>query len=242
MVPQPKKPARPPRAAPAVNPEDEACETLSQIGRDLSKRVLKSKDALITALQTAQSLLEQAAQSSQSVCRASRELAAALPQDDLLHHSDANVRLAVACCTFQLLRIYAPESPYSDAEVKRIFRLLSRTLGSLAHPNNPHFEACLKLVSLVNEMKAMVLLLDVEADPPPSRADATLCECLGAILDAINEDNCAAVSGHLEPLLELTVSEADVTTGLLDTLLSRLLPPPLGEASAGAALVRRVLR
>lgn len=40
-------------------------------------------------LQTAQSLLEQAAQSSQSVCRASRELAAALPQDDLLHHSDA---------------------------------------------------------------------------------------------------------------------------------------------------------
>lgn len=95
-----------------------------------------------------------------------------------------NVRLAVACCTFQLLRIYAPESPYSDAEVKvdrewqdgacefetktavsrvlapdamqRIFRLLSRTLGSLAHPNNPHFEACLKLVSLVNEVRAWV--------------------------------------------------------------------------------------
>jgi sister-chromatid-cohesion protein PDS5 len=31
---------------------------------------------------------------------------------------DSEVRLLVACCLADIMRVYAPESPYTDAEVK----------------------------------------------------------------------------------------------------------------------------
>jgi sister chromatid cohesion protein PDS5 len=49
----------------------------------------------------------------------------------LLEHSDKEVRVLVACCLVDVLRIYAPEAPYKDADMVRVFALLVAQLRSL---------------------------------------------------------------------------------------------------------------
>lgn len=46
----------------------------------------------------------------------------------LLVHRDKSVKAIVACCLADLLRLYAPDAPYTEAELK------VGPLGSLAHP------------------------------------------------------------------------------------------------------------
>jgi hypothetical protein len=43
---------------------------------------------------------------------------------DLLQYEDADVKLFVACCAADVLRIYAPEAPYADEQLKVCFEHL----------------------------------------------------------------------------------------------------------------------
>ena len=51
-----------------------------------------------------------------------------LAEEGFLNHPSKDVRLLVACCVADILRIYAPEAPYKDQEqVKVTFPLNSRS-------------------------------------------------------------------------------------------------------------------
>lgn len=43
-----------------------------------------------------------------------------LAEDGFLNHSSKDVRLLVACCIADILRIYAPEAPYKDTEQVKV--------------------------------------------------------------------------------------------------------------------------
>ena len=46
------------------------------------------------------------------------QICASLVSPDLLQYEDADVKLFVACCAADVLRIYAPEAPYADEQLK----------------------------------------------------------------------------------------------------------------------------
>ena len=49
---------------------------------------------------------------------------------DLLEYQDPEVKLFVACCAADVLRIYAPEAPYADEQLK-VFTLICSRVSSI---------------------------------------------------------------------------------------------------------------
>jgi sister-chromatid-cohesion protein PDS5 len=43
-----------------------------------------------------------------------------LAEDGFLNHQSKDVRLLIACCIADILRIYAPEAPYKDSEQVKV--------------------------------------------------------------------------------------------------------------------------
>lgn len=54
-----------------------------------------------------------------------------LVSSKLLDHVDKDVRLLVACCIVDILRVYAPEAPYKDEDTVKAFELIVTQLKSL---------------------------------------------------------------------------------------------------------------
>ncbi|GKA26860.1 sister chromatid cohesion protein PDS5-like protein isoform X1 [Tanacetum coccineum] len=56
----------------------------------------------------------------------------ALIQDDLLRHSDVDVKVAVASCISEITRITAPDAPYDDDQMRDVFQLIVSSFEDLA--------------------------------------------------------------------------------------------------------------
>eukprot|EP01031_Cornospumella_fuschlensis_P046753 gene46753-57255_t len=54
-----------------------------------------------------------------------------LVRNELMNHSDKEVRLLLGCCFTEVLRIYAPEAPYPLTEMIRVFQLLIAQIRGL---------------------------------------------------------------------------------------------------------------
>ena len=53
------------------------------------------------------------------------DLAASLVAGPLINHKDKDIKVCLACCLADILRIYAPEAPYNEEQLKvYIYRLL----------------------------------------------------------------------------------------------------------------------
>jgi hypothetical protein len=85
-------------------------EGLVQLCKKISST--KSKDALIKGLKQLVSILESAPQDVEALGRGGDELPRTVAS--LLHHSDKDVKLYVAVCVVNMLRIWAPDTPFDD--------------------------------------------------------------------------------------------------------------------------------
>ena len=53
-----------------------------------------------------------------------------------------DVNICSALCFGQILRIHAPETPYSDADLTTMFGWFTVILRRLEHPTDPNFGVC----------------------------------------------------------------------------------------------------
>ena len=58
--------------------------------------------------------------------------AAQLVSTKMLGHSDKDVRLLSACCIVDILRVFAPEAPFCDEEMVRVFDVIISQIRSLS--------------------------------------------------------------------------------------------------------------
>ncbi|KAJ2367314.1 Sister chromatid cohesion protein pds5 [Coemansia sp. Cherry 401B] len=79
--------------------------------------------------------LEQETVDTQSLDAVTRQLLA----PSLLRHKEAGVVAYVSCCIADILRLYAPEAPYSDDEIKEIFNVFIDQLQLLGDADNQFF-------------------------------------------------------------------------------------------------------
>ncbi|KAJ1949502.1 Sister chromatid cohesion protein pds5, partial [Linderina macrospora] len=79
--------------------------------------------------------LEQETVDTQSLDAVTKQMLAA----SLLKHKEPGVISYVACCIADLLRLYAPEAPYNDSEIKTIFNMFIDQLQLLGDTNSQFF-------------------------------------------------------------------------------------------------------
>ena len=75
-----------------------------------------------------------------------------------------DVRICNAACFCQILRIHAPDTPYSSETLAEMFSWFLVALRRLESPSDPNFEICyqtLDLASQVPSAKSSTVLLQI---------------------------------------------------------------------------------
>ena len=90
-------------------------------------------------------------------------LALHLTKDCFRLHKSPKVQLHVTCCIAEMLRMYAPDCPFTDAErVKEIFLFLIKQLGGLKDTKTPNFKCYVNLLENLASVKSFHICSDLE--------------------------------------------------------------------------------
>lgn len=84
--------------------------------------------------------------------------------DEILHHADVNIQIAVACCFTELTRISAPDYTYKDAYMKELFQLCIAVLKHLSSESGRNYDRALRMLETIAKLKSSAILLDVDGD------------------------------------------------------------------------------
>ena len=67
-----------------------------------------------------------------------------------------------ACCLADILRLYAPEAPYTEHELRNIFQFFFRQLSAgFNGPDEPYYNEYFHLIESLSTVKSVVLVCDL---------------------------------------------------------------------------------
>ncbi|CAD6263169.1 unnamed protein product [Miscanthus lutarioriparius] len=156
-----------PPAAPVMTPEEVQAEAELRL-RDVSQRfgaIPEDHEELLRLLEEAEMWLSRVDQSPpESMYNALRPTMAVLITNELLEHSDPNVKVALTSCLTEVTRITAPEAPYDDDVMKAVFKRIVDTFADLDVMNSPSFSRRVSILDSVARVRCCVLMLDLDLD------------------------------------------------------------------------------
>ncbi|CAI4048465.1 hypothetical protein N7582_004383 [Saccharomyces uvarum] len=85
----------------------------------------------------------------------------ALVSRKLLKHKDVGIRAFTACCLSDILRLYAPDAPYTDSQLTDIFKLVLSQFEQLGDQENGYHIQQTYLITKLLEYRSIVLLADL---------------------------------------------------------------------------------
>ncbi|XP_042494416.1 sister chromatid cohesion protein PDS5 homolog A isoform X2 [Macadamia integrifolia] len=136
---------------------------VSDIGKSLAKQTRPNKDSLLKLLRQAASALSELSQSP-SLQRVIEPLSDSLIRHNLLQHKDKDVRLMVAICFSEIIRVLAPDPPFSDEILRDVFKLFVSMFAELSDTESPYFTRRVRILETVAALKCCVLMLDIGCD------------------------------------------------------------------------------
>ncbi|KAH9287487.1 hypothetical protein KI387_031604, partial [Taxus chinensis] len=176
-----------------------------------------SKDALIKILKQMASYLSEVDQSpSQVMSKAMRPSMNALVAPELLGHRDKDVVLLVAICISEIMRITAPEAPYSDDVLRDIFHLIVGIFRGLDEISNPSFGRRVSILETVARIRSCVVMLDLECDD-------LIIDMFHIFFFVVSEAHPENVLKSMQFIMTLILDESDnITEQLLAIVLASL--------------------
>ncbi|KAG9124967.1 hypothetical protein FRC07_009533 [Ceratobasidium sp. 392] len=143
----------------------------------------------------------------------------------ILLHKDKGVRALAACCIADLLRLYAPDAPYTAPELKDIFQFFFRQLSTgLRGPDAPYYNEYFYLLESLASIKSIVLVCDIPA------ADELLCTIFRNIFDLVPLGLPKNVESFMSEILVALIEEcATLPPEVLEILLAQFLPARNGS-------------
>uniref|UniRef100_A0A0E0N5L1 Uncharacterized protein n=1 Tax=Oryza rufipogon TaxID=4529 RepID=A0A0E0N5L1_ORYRU len=169
----------------------------------------------------AESALSELSQSS-SLQEALHPLSKSLVQTTLLTHRDKDVKLLVAVCFIEVMRVLAPDPPFSDEIFKEIFRLFISVFADLAETSSPYLPRRILILENVAALRCSVIMLDVG--------------CQDLVLDMVRIFFSAVKQGLQQSVCQAMLSimtqilNEKVTQPLLDVILRNLVKEDKGAS------------
>ncbi|QSL65841.1 hypothetical protein MERGE_000119 [Pneumocystis wakefieldiae] len=84
-----------------------------------------------------------------------------LVNEGLLNHKDKGVRAYTACCLADILRLCAPDAPYTPSQLNNIFELFVGQLKNLFSSELPYYAQSFYLLESLSQVKSVVLIADL---------------------------------------------------------------------------------
>lgn len=160
----------------------------------------------------------------------------ALISNQLLRHSDMDVKVSVASCMSELTRITAPDAPYNDEQMKEIFQLAVMALGKLSCESGRCYAKAIQILDIVAKVRSCLLMLDLECDP-------LIVDMFQQFLRTIRCNHPNTVFSQMEYIMTLIIGESDeISHELLIILLSSVRKENQNVSSLSWKLGERVLK
>ncbi|KAI5453422.1 Sister chromatid cohesion protein pds5 [Naganishia albida] len=179
--------------------------------------------------------LEQDGTDLKSVKPVSQELI----NNTLLLHKDKGVKAYVACCLVDILRLFAPDAPYNDAQIKDIFQFVLRQLTQNLKQSQsafgatkgkgkssasgsritdiPYYTEYYYVLESLATIKSVCLIPNVEG------AEGLLLEYVQGMLSIARPDISKTLLRFLQDIIVSLVEESDkMPEGVLDCLLGQV--------------------
>ncbi|TGO29237.1 hypothetical protein BPAE_0017g00450 [Botrytis paeoniae] len=166
-----------------------------------------------------------------------KELAA----QNLLNHKDNGVKAWTACCLVDILKLCAPDAPYTSSQVKNIFTFfVGIILPALANPSHPYNTEHKYVLSSLSEVKSIVLMTDLpNAEDLMLHLFSTFFDiCSGSLKSSTDEQISKDVEYNMSQCLVTLVDEAPVVGApVIDIIVAQFLraaTPGGGKGKHGA--------
>ncbi|ODQ81888.1 hypothetical protein BABINDRAFT_6525 [Babjeviella inositovora NRRL Y-12698] len=115
----------------------------------------------------------------------------------LLKHTNQGVQAFTCCCCADILRLYAPDAPFTAPQLSDIFKTIFLQLRRLEDAENPYYQQQVYLLKSLAEVRSVVLITDLpDAESLVEKVFTTLYELASANFPA-----------KLEPLAADILSE-----------------------------------
>ncbi|EFY98679.1 bimD protein [Metarhizium robertsii ARSEF 23] len=167
-----------------------------------------------------------------------KHVATSLAHRNLLQHKDRGVKAYTACCLVDILRLFVPEAPFTDDQLKMIFTLFIKDiLPALFDPTNPYNSQHKYVLMSLSDVKSILLLSEIHG------ADDLLLRLFNSTFDGVstssrasNEEQVAkdVEIGLTEMLMEvIDESPGSIPATVIDAIISQFLraAPPGGGRS-----------
>ncbi|XP_047329496.1 uncharacterized protein LOC124932852 isoform X4 [Impatiens glandulifera] len=124
-----------------------------------------SVDELLEKLDHIEALLIKVEQlPPKSMLEAIIPLIKSLVANELIKHSDIDVKVAVACCISEITRITAPEVPYDDEKMEEVFELIVSSFENLSDKSSRSYTKRTSILKTVANVRSCVIMLDLECE------------------------------------------------------------------------------
>ncbi|KAJ5256976.1 Armadillo-like helical [Penicillium angulare] len=217
------------RQGPADEAEGDSGLPSLSFNQPLSWRVGRSAIPIADLLERLHTLanelrkLEQEEIEKESLRKVSQELASA----HLLAHKDKGVRAWAACCLVDVLRLCAPDAPFTRNQLKDIFTcIVTSIIPALADPSNAYNAQHIYVLGSLAEVKSIVLMTDL--DHPDSLIVPLFTGCFdivsGSSKSSTGEEVAKNVEFDMTRVLVTVIDEMPVLAAeVVDTIVAQFL-------------------
>ncbi|KAL6403772.1 hypothetical protein AUP68_13144 [Ilyonectria robusta] len=208
--------------------EDEGEQRSLQFDEELSWRPAKSIP-VGTLLDRLERLSKELADLDQGATdlESLKDVASKLGHRNLLQHRDRGVKAYTACCLVDILRLYVPDAPLTDDQLKMMFTLFIKDiLPALHNPTDPYDSQHKYVLMSLTDVKSILLITEVHG------ADELLLRLFNSTFDGVSTASKAAseeqvakdVEIHLtEMLIQLIDESGSVSASIIDAIISQFL-------------------
>ncbi|PGH36027.1 sister chromatid cohesion protein PDS5 [[Emmonsia] crescens] len=150
-----------------------------------------------------------------------------LASGHLLGHRDKGVRAWTACCVVDILRLCAPNAPFTGNQLKDIFTtIVTSIIPALADPSNAYNEQHVYVLSSLADVKSIVLLTDLDA--PDTLILPLFSSCFdivsGSSKSSTGEELAKNVEYDMTRLLVPIIDESSVLAPeIIDVIIAQFL-------------------
>ncbi len=137
----------------------------------------------------------------------------------ILLHKDRGVKAYAACCLADLLRLYAPDAPYTQPELRDIFQFFIRQLTQgLKAPDSPYYNEYFHLLESLSTVKSVVLVCDLP------QADDLMADIFRAFFGIVRLDLAKKIELFIADILVALLDECQsLPNEVLETLLAQYM-------------------
>ncbi|KAH7279481.1 hypothetical protein KP509_37G021700 [Ceratopteris richardii] len=209
-------------------------QRLSAIGKQLTQPP-HTKDAILKQLKQAAEMLSEMKQS-QDAKASLQPLTNALALPAILKHKDKDVRLFATSCIMEILRIVAPDAPYSDKELQDIFHEVVSAFEGLNETSSSSFSRRSAILEIMANLRIGVVMLDVGCDE-------LIPEMFKIFFSVVSDKHPSSLFNAMQAIMAALLEESEnIPEPILDAILNNLLKHKKGVSSSAHKLAVGVVR